>query len=88
MRVVDPYNLKVTEAVIREELAKTVFHTPNGSLSVTCSVGAATFPLAGEKWDDLFKAADEALYASKRGGRDRVTVYVPSPASSARVKSA
>ncbi|OJY15198.1 MAG: hypothetical protein BGO98_22395 [Myxococcales bacterium 68-20] len=73
---------------IREELAKTVFHTPNGPLSVTCSVGAATFPAAGEKWDDLFKAADEALYASKRGGRDRVTLHVPSPASSARVRSA
>jgi two-component system, cell cycle response regulator len=72
---------------IREELAKTTFHTPQGPLSVTCSVGAATFPLAGESWDDLFKAADEALYASKRGGRDRVTIYVPSAASNARVKT-
>ena len=73
---------------IREELAKTVFHTPNGPLQVTCSVGAATFPAAGQKWDDLFKAADEALYASKRGGRDRVTIFTPSPASTARVKTA
>jgi diguanylate cyclase (GGDEF)-like protein len=71
---------------IREELSKTVFHTPNGPLSVTCSVGAATFPLAGETWDDLFKAADEALYASKRGGRDRVTMYAPG--SAARIKTA
>jgi diguanylate cyclase (GGDEF)-like protein len=73
---------------IREELAKTVFHTPNGPLSVTCSIGAATFPAAGEKWEDLFKAADEALYASKRGGRDRVTLFTPSAPSGARVKSA
>lgn len=74
---------------IREELAKTVFQTPSGPLSVTCSVGAATFPMAGEKWDDLFKAADEALYQSKRGGRDRVTAWSPSPAASAaRVKTA
>ncbi|HVJ91924.1 MAG TPA: sensor domain-containing diguanylate cyclase [Labilithrix sp.] len=71
---------------IREELAKTVFQTPNGPLSVTCSVGVATFPRAGEKWEDLFKAADEALYASKRAGRDRVTVYVPP--STTRAKSA
>ncbi len=73
---------------IRDELSKTIFHTPNGPLQVTCSVGAATFPAAGEKWDDLFKAADEALYASKRGGRDRVTIWAPSSASAARVKTA
>src|SRR5690606_24963042 len=60
---------------IREELGKTTFHTPNGPLQVTCSVGVATFPGAGEKWDELFKAADEALYVSKRGGRNRVTVW-------------
>ena len=71
---------------IREELGRTMFHTPNGSLNVTCSVGAATFPLAGETWDDLFKAADEALYASKRGGRNRVTIFAPS--SSSRIKTA
>jgi diguanylate cyclase (GGDEF)-like protein len=71
---------------IREELKKTKFRTPTGPLTVTCSVGAATFPVAGETWDDLFKAADEALYASKRGGRDRVTIYTPP--SMARVKTA
>jgi diguanylate cyclase (GGDEF)-like protein len=60
---------------IREELKKTVFHTPKGPLSVTCSVGVATFPEAGSDWDALFKAADEALYASKRNGRDRSTAW-------------
>ncbi len=83
---------------IREELAKTVFHSPNGPLSVTCSVGVATFPEAlatgregrkkdpGGTWGSLFKAADEALYASKRGGRNRVTVYQPS--ATVRVRTA
>lgn len=70
---------------IREELAATTFASPNGPLKVTCSVGVATFPVAGETWDDLFKAADEALYGSKRGGRNRVTVW--SPPSSTRVKT-
>jgi diguanylate cyclase (GGDEF)-like protein len=40
---------------------------------VTVSVGVATFPRDGEDADDLVKAADDALYASKRAGRDRVT---------------
>jgi diguanylate cyclase (GGDEF)-like protein len=70
---------------IREELSKTVFHTAIGPLTVTCSVGIATFPEIGESWDDLFKAADEALYASKRGGRNRVTAAAPT--SAARIKA-
>ena len=72
---------------IREELAKAVFKTPTGSFSVTCSVGCSTFPAAGASWDDLFKAADEALYVSKRTGRDRVSSWAPHPMSSARVKT-
>ena len=60
---------------IREELAQTVFHSREGSLSVTCSLGVATFPEPGSDWESLFKATDEALYVSKRSGRDRVSVW-------------
>ncbi|MBK6698204.1 MAG: diguanylate cyclase [Myxococcales bacterium] len=60
---------------IREELERTVFPTPNGGLSVTCSVGVATFPEGGSDWSSLFKAADEALYVSKRSGRNRSTAW-------------
>ena len=70
---------------IREEVERTVFHTPIGPLSITCSVGIATFPECGQTWDELFKAADDALYASKRNGRNRVTTHQPS--SLARVKT-
>jgi len=59
---------------IREELGKTTFHGP-APVRVTCSVGVATFPEAGSTWDALFKSADEALYVSKRSGRDRVTAW-------------
>ncbi len=62
---------------IRTELEATSFHTELGTLSVTCSVGVATFPQAGSDWETLFKSTDEALYASKRGGRNRVTVWAP-----------
>jgi diguanylate cyclase (GGDEF)-like protein len=60
---------------VRSELESTTFHAPEGSLSVTCSVGVATFPAAGTDWEALFKATDEALYVSKRSGRNRVTVW-------------
>jgi diguanylate cyclase (GGDEF)-like protein len=62
---------------IRSELEATSFHTELGAIQVTCSVGAALFPLAGQSWEALFKSTDEALYASKRGGRNRVTLWTP-----------
>jgi diguanylate cyclase (GGDEF)-like protein len=62
---------------IRSELEATTFHSELGQVKVTCSVGVAPFPSAGETWEALFKAADEGLYVSKRGGRNRVTVWSP-----------
>ncbi len=44
-------------------------------LRVTASVGIASFPEV-ESTDALLACADAALYRSKRGGRDRVTVHV------------
>jgi diguanylate cyclase (GGDEF)-like protein len=64
---------------VREELERTTFHHDKGTISVTCSLGVATFPEAGSTWDELFKAADGALYASKRAGRNRATVWAPTP---------
>lgn len=75
---------------IRRELEVTTFQTELGPLSVTCSIGVATFPRAGRDWEALFKATDEALYVSKREGRNRVTLWRPrlkSETKSAPVKS-
>ena len=60
---------------IRSELEATTFHTDLGPLHVTCSIGVAPYPTAGRTWEALFKATDEALYASKRNGRNKVTVW-------------
>ncbi len=57
---------------IREELGKSVFHSELGKLSVTASLGVATFPDHAENEEDLFEASDKALYAAKHGGRDQV----------------
>jgi diguanylate cyclase (GGDEF)-like protein/PAS domain S-box-containing protein len=41
---------------------------------VSMSIGLATFPDNGETAEDVIKRADEALYASKHGGRNRFTI--------------
>jgi diguanylate cyclase (GGDEF)-like protein len=58
---------------IRAELEASRFTTEQGELAVTCSVGVTTYPTYGQDWEALFKSADEALYVSKRSGRNRVT---------------
>jgi len=46
---------------------------PGGKLTV--SVGLAGFPKHGEESNDLIKKADLALYASKKSGKNLVTVF-------------
>lgn len=41
---------------------------------VTTSIGIATFPIHAGTRAELLRAADEALYSAKRGGRNRVSV--------------
>lgn len=57
---------------IREELSSQIFQTEVGTLRVTCSVGLATFPRDAKTTSTLFEMADQALYAAKRSGRNRV----------------
>jgi diguanylate cyclase (GGDEF)-like protein len=44
------------------------------STCVTCSFGVADL---GTGNDDILNHADQALYASKTGGRNRVTTFIP-----------
>jgi diguanylate cyclase (GGDEF)-like protein len=49
----------------------------HGDLHVTISIGTAGYPHDADSGLSLMERADQALYASKRGGRNRVTAYVP-----------
>jgi len=48
------------------------WHFPGVARPVTISAGVAEFPAQGGTRDDLVKSADEALYAAKQAGRNRV----------------
>lgn len=55
----------------------------NGPLSVTISLGVSELA-PGEPTEDFLRRADEALYASKDAGRNRVTI-APMPGSEKRL---
>ncbi|WP_168798751.1 sensor domain-containing diguanylate cyclase [Herbaspirillum sp. ST 5-3] len=49
----------------------------DGPVTVTWSAGIATFPANGATAEELFRAADNALYQAKRQGRNRVQLADP-----------
>lgn len=78
--VVLPYTDAAGAARVAEQLRKKVeehdFPGPSAdqNLKVTISLGVATFPDHAQDAAELVKAADQSLYRSKEGGRNRVTV--------------
>lgn len=56
--------------------------------AVTASAGVATFPTHASDMEALIRAADEALYESKKQGRDRITRSSRHPRSKARTVGA
>lgn len=62
--------------IIRSAVAKVRIRRTNGPelAAVTVSLGVAAYR-AGESGEEFINRADVALYASKRNGRNRVTLY-------------
>jgi len=59
---------------VAEKLRRQVedYNFPGVARQVTISVGVADFPEHGRTRDEIIKAADDALYAAKQAGRNRV----------------
>ncbi len=51
------------------------FQIEGQSIGISVSIGLALFPKAGEDEASLIRHADEAMYESKKQGRNRVSVY-------------
>ena len=67
---------KVSAERIRQAVEKKSFVFEGKKIPVTVSLGLASFRQTPEETEEQFmKDADQALYASKEGGRNRVSVY-------------
>ncbi len=69
------YDVEYTEAIrIVERILAKCREREFGKIQLTASVGLASFPAHGDRWESLFELADRSLYMAKRQGRDRVGV--------------
>jgi diguanylate cyclase (GGDEF)-like protein len=64
-----------TAEKIREAISAEPFgDAPERQVSLTVSIGIASYPEHGESYAALVESADQAMYRAKQLGRDRVTV--------------
>ncbi len=69
----DPTGAFVLAEKIRQGVAEGVVDAPDGPIRPSVSIGVVAYPDDGSSADALLIAADQAMYRSKRTGRDRVT---------------
>lgn len=69
--------------LVAEKLRAAVAERPIGGLPITISIGVATLPDDAVTAEGLIDAADRALFAAKRAGRNRVVAFDQSLAASA-----
>jgi diguanylate cyclase (GGDEF)-like protein len=60
---------------IRRHIADTPLQIDGRNVPISVSIGVASFPRHGDQLEAVARSADKALYLSKSGGRNRVTVY-------------
>jgi diguanylate cyclase (GGDEF)-like protein len=62
---------------IRQAVEANIVDSGADKLRVTISIGCATIPVHCMTQTEVIDCADKALYASKRAGRNRVTIFAP-----------
>lgn len=65
---------RLTAERIRDRIANTPLVLNDKQVKITASMGVATYPDHGTDYDQVFVAADTALYASKASGKNQVTI--------------
>jgi two-component system cell cycle response regulator len=70
----DEEGVRMQAERMRHAIRSTAVHTSEAALNVTCSFGCSAGIGGQVTAESLIRAADDALYRAKRGGRDRAVV--------------
>lgn len=60
---------------IRRSMETSPLPTRDGVMTATISIGIAGYPNHGPDFDSVLEKADQAMYASKTGGKNRTTMF-------------
>jgi diguanylate cyclase (GGDEF)-like protein len=60
---------------IRKGMESTPISASGKTITATVSIGLACYPNHGPDFETVLERADQAMYASKTGGKNRITVY-------------
>lgn len=71
----DPTGAFVLAEKIRRGVAELSFIGPGQQIRASLSIGVVTYPYDGTSADELMISADEAMYTSKRQGKNQVIDY-------------
>ncbi len=63
-----------------------VFQLDHEQVYVSASIGITIYPLDGKEVEDLYKNADQALYAAKGAGRNQFSFFTPSLQEAAQTR--
>ncbi len=79
----DPLSTGSTE--VAQAIAERIVNEfRSANLKIGASIGIAHYPMHGASFEAVLKAADEAMYAAKRAGKNRFAVFEPAaPAQAA-----
>ena len=71
----DPSGAYVVAEKIRQMVSELLIQSGGHQITTSLSIGVVTYPEDGQTADELMIAADEAMYSSKRLGKNRVVGY-------------